>query len=118
MAIKTLRVPESAVTIGKNLKSLRISQHFSQNDIARALGVSFQQIQKYEKGQNRLPVEKLFILKNFYNVSYEMFFEGVLGNHNQNQSDNFAYLSFLEIKSCPDPAFQKKLYLAIKALLQ
>lgn len=40
--------------IGKNLRWLRRQRHISQTRLGQGLGVSFQQIQKYEQGENRL----------------------------------------------------------------
>ena len=40
--------------IGRNLRNLRIARGLSQSQLGQGLGVSFQQIQKFEKGANRL----------------------------------------------------------------
>lgn len=40
------------VTLGARLKMMRLSKNKSQEDLGRAVGVTFQQIQKYEKGTN------------------------------------------------------------------
>lgn len=40
----------------------------SQIDLARALGISFQQVQKYEKGINRISASKLFEIAKAFNV--------------------------------------------------
>lgn len=63
--------------IGINLRHLRQSAALSQRQVGRLLGVSFQQIQKYERGENRIPVEKLHLLKNIYGVPYHYFFKGM-----------------------------------------
>lgn len=42
--------------IGARLKALRISRGLNQTDLARPLGLTFQQIQKYEKGSNRVAI--------------------------------------------------------------
>lgn len=63
--------------IGNNLRRLRLSRGLTQKNIAEELGVSFQQVQKYETGQNKLPIENLVFLKGFYNVSFETFFQGL-----------------------------------------
>ena len=47
------RTPEIEVAIGARLKMLRLAAHMSQTTLGEAIGVSFQQIQKYEKGSNR-----------------------------------------------------------------
>jgi transcriptional regulator with XRE-family HTH domain len=77
--LKTRRVPPEASIIGTNLKHLRRQAGFTQTDIGVQLDVTFQQIQKYESGQNRLPMEKLYVLKHIYNVPYDYFFVGLEG---------------------------------------
>ena len=68
---------EVSKLIGINLRGLRLRCGFTQKQIARTLGVSFQQVQKYETGQNRLPIEKLMVLRALYGADYESFFYGV-----------------------------------------
>ena len=67
----------SARQIGRNLRHLREKAGLAQKDIAAVLGVSFQQVQKYESGRNHLPMDKLLVLKAFYGVGYEVFFSGI-----------------------------------------
>jgi len=43
---------------GVRLRTLRVQQGISQDSLAQAVGVSFQQIQKYEKGTNRLSLAR------------------------------------------------------------
>lgn len=45
--------------VGRRLKLLRRRNHMSQKDLADRLGITFQQIQKYEKGLNRLPAGRM-----------------------------------------------------------
>ncbi len=47
------------VYVGRRLKLLRKQKHISQKQLADRLGVTFQQIQKYEKGLNRLPASRM-----------------------------------------------------------
>lgn len=63
--------------IGENLKTLRKEAGLSQPELAALLDVTFQQIQKYEKGRNRLPVTHLHFLKSYFDVPYEAFFYGL-----------------------------------------
>ncbi len=74
-------IPVESINIGKNLRYLREAAGISQRDIGYLLNVSYQQIQKYEAGENRFPIEKLFHLKNFYDVPYEIFFRGIIAKH-------------------------------------
>jgi transcriptional regulator with XRE-family HTH domain len=55
--------------IGKRMRELRHVQNISQAELGRELGVSFQQIQKYEKGINRVSAARLFDICKALNVS-------------------------------------------------
>lgn len=63
--------------IGRRLKELRLQNGSSQQEIGDLLGVSFQQTQKYETGANRVTAKTLYILKSFYNVELEDFFNTI-----------------------------------------
>lgn len=62
--------------IGWNLKRLRLSKGFSQEATGDIAGVSFQQIQKNEKGINGLSAARLFLLARTFDVSLDEFFHG------------------------------------------
>ncbi len=64
-------------TIGRNLRAMRLQRGLTQKNIGDMLGVSFQQIQKYETGKNKLPIENLLLLKSYYNADFETFFNGI-----------------------------------------
>lgn len=49
------RVSDFDVAVGKRLKAARVECGASQSDIANLLGLTFQQVQKYERGLNRMP---------------------------------------------------------------
>lgn len=65
------------IQIGRNLRQIRLDSGLSQYALGRILGVSAQQIQKYEKGINRISAETLFILRHKLNAKYENFFQGL-----------------------------------------
>lgn len=48
--------------VGRRLKLLRRQSHISQKALAERLGITFQQIQKYEKGLNRLPAGRMLAI--------------------------------------------------------
>jgi transcriptional regulator with XRE-family HTH domain len=50
--------------------------HLSQTQLADALGVTFQQVQKYEKGVNRISASRLQQISQILQVSIPFFFEG------------------------------------------
>ncbi|WP_445376435.1 helix-turn-helix domain-containing protein [Niveispirillum fermenti] len=49
----------------------------SQSDLAKALGITFQQVQKYERGSNRVSVGKLYRLADILDVPMMFFFDGL-----------------------------------------
>ncbi len=63
--------------VGSQLKSLRKLAGYSQTDLANKVGVTFQQIQKYERGTNRIGASRLWGLCKVFDVAPNTFFEGV-----------------------------------------
>ncbi|QUD90896.1 helix-turn-helix transcriptional regulator [Phenylobacterium montanum] len=57
------------VEVGLNLRRMRLARGFSQTELGNALGVSFQQIQKYERGSNRLSASMLVKAARFLAIS-------------------------------------------------
>jgi transcriptional regulator with XRE-family HTH domain len=66
-----------SMTIGRNMRKLRLQKGYSQKELGEMLGVSFQQIQKYETGKNRLPSDRLYRLQSIYRVPFMTFFENI-----------------------------------------
>ena len=62
--------------VGRRVQEKRLGLGLSQTALGKAVGVSFQQMQKYEKGQNRISASKLFEIAEFLNVGIPYFFEG------------------------------------------
>lgn len=65
------------VHVGKRLKQIRTLRRMSQTDVAKKLSLSFQQIQKYEIGSNRVAASRLFELSRILDVPTSYFFEGI-----------------------------------------
>lgn len=66
-------------SIGENMKTLRALAGYTQMQIAEYLGVTFQQVQKYETGRNRISAANLYRLKQLYNIPYDLFFGKING---------------------------------------
>lgn len=64
--------------VGKRMRSRRMILSLSQEDLASALGITFQQIQKYERGINRIGASRLFYLARALGVDVGYFYEGRL----------------------------------------
>jgi len=74
------------VHVGKRIRERRVSLGMSQAKLGEYLGLTFQQIQKYERGANRISASKLWALSNLFKVSVEWFFDG-LGKAGKGQKD-------------------------------
>src|SRR6202044_3027896 len=62
--------------VGSRLRMRRLMLDMSQTDIANALGLTFQQVQKYEKGTNRIGASRLQHISQILQVPVPFFFEG------------------------------------------
>jgi transcriptional regulator with XRE-family HTH domain len=73
-----LQVPAtwSKWSVGSRLRMQRLASGMSQQSLAEAIGVTFQQVQKYEKGMNRMGASRLQQAANVLEVSVPFFFEG------------------------------------------
>lgn len=63
------------IIIGRRLKYLRMQKNLTQKALGDAVKVTTQQIQKYEQGQNRISVSRLYDITNFLQIPIKKFFE-------------------------------------------
>src|SRR5256884_8506279 len=62
--------------VGQLIRAQRLNCRMSQTDLANALGVTFQQVQKYEKGVNRVGSGRLQQIAETLGVTTAFFFDG------------------------------------------
>lgn len=63
--------------VGQRLRDRRRALDLSQQDIALILGISYQQVQKYECGLNRISAGRLFMLAHIMRIQVSYFYEGL-----------------------------------------
>ena len=63
------------VHVGARLRQRRTLLGMTQTNLGDTIGVSFQQMQKYERGVNRISASRLFALSRVFDVSIEYFFD-------------------------------------------
>ncbi len=81
------------IQVGARVRMLRSSVGMSQSALGNAIGLTFQQIQKYEKGTNRMGSSRLQQIANVLKVSPTFFFEDAPGKFKTNdKSSATAYL--------------------------
>ena len=79
-AKRTMRARKRGVTpidgyVGSRVRQRRMLLGMSQEMLGKAVGISFQQIQKYERGTNRIGASRLFTLSKVLSVPIAFFFE-------------------------------------------
>jgi transcriptional regulator with XRE-family HTH domain len=77
-----MRVPKKQanpidVQVGNRVRIRRMLIGMSQERLGDLLGLTFQQVQKYEKGVNRIGAGRLFEVSRILNVPVDFFYEGV-----------------------------------------
>ncbi|MSO73180.1 MAG: XRE family transcriptional regulator [Rhodospirillaceae bacterium] len=65
------------IHVGKRVKLRRTLLHISQERLAGDIGVTFQQVQKYESGHNRVSASRLFDISRALNCPIAYFFEDI-----------------------------------------
>jgi transcriptional regulator with XRE-family HTH domain len=63
--------------VGARVRARRVGVRLSQTKLGEAIGVTFQQVQKYENGTNRIGASNLFKIAKTLGVDVAYFFEGV-----------------------------------------
>ena len=64
---------------GEQIRSRRHALNMSQEHLGKELGVSFQQIQKYESGANRISATRLYEICQVFDVPIASMFDGIPG---------------------------------------
>src|SRR5512144_2118710 len=66
--------------VGTRIRGRRVGLRISQTKLGHSIGVTFQQIQKYESGTNRVGASNLFRIAKALGVDVSFFFEGLTGD--------------------------------------
>ena len=75
------------IHLGRKLRMRRLSLGLTQTKVANAINVTFQQIQKYEKGTNGVSSSRLIQLSSFLKVPITYFFEDYVDSSASNQGN-------------------------------
>ena len=79
--------------LGSKLKLRRLALGLTQTKVAKAINVTFQQIQKYEKGTNGVSSIRLLQLSNYLKVPISYFFEDYSAYLQNNERTKDSYLN-------------------------
>lgn len=78
MTAAAFKASSDNYVIGRNLRRLRRDAKMSLQEVGDILGVSYQQVQKYETGANRLPLQCVPPLCDLFGVPAEAFLDGIM----------------------------------------
>ena len=87
------------IHLGKKLRMRRLSLGLTQTKVAQAINVTFQQIQKYEKGTNGVSSSRLMQLSQFLKIPITYFYEeykdykGISLDKDTSENLNFSFLT-------------------------
>ena len=101
------------IHVGKCLKTLRREHNLSQTELGNHVQVTFQQIQKYEKGVNRISVSRLWKFCQLFNVRPDYFFVSLFGADTKpdNPETTYKVTNF-----CLERAFENQTETSLKSV--
>ena len=107
--------------LGNKLKLRRLALGLTQTKVAKAINVTFQQIQKYEKGTNGISSLRIMQLANFLKVPVVFFFEDfpLYQNTNDNslvkeQSEDLNYSFLVKLFSALNEEKKEKIFQVLR----
>ena len=95
--VKKRRAGPEDVEIGRKIRALRLERGLSQSQLADAIGLTFQQVQKYEKGTNRVSAGRLQQIADKLGVPV-MYFYGGMGRKPNRKDQRNGALALLQTK--------------------
>ncbi len=105
------------IYVGAKVKSRRLILGLSQEDLAKSIGLTFQQVQKYERGTNRISVSRMVDICRVLKAPVDYFFEGSFAL-NKVGSRNLATKGFSDTKQVtlePDPLTKRDVLELVRA---
>ncbi|MBN8520326.1 MAG: helix-turn-helix transcriptional regulator [Alphaproteobacteria bacterium] len=76
------------IVIGRNISFVRKQKNITQEELAKKLGITFQQIQKYENGKNRVSASNLMTISKILDVPLTCFFSEMLNVEDLSKSQS------------------------------
>ncbi|NTF97861.1 helix-turn-helix domain-containing protein [Rhizobium rhizogenes] len=119
------------VYVGQQIRIQRVRANLSQTELGKGAGISYQQVQKYEVGTNRVSASMLWEIANVLNVPAATFFDGLpesgAGDPTQISPQAYESLAFIAttegrelVERLTDltPQARRRLLLLLNALVQ
>lgn len=116
-----MRLQDNSVDLhlGRRLRTLRLARRLSLEELGRRIGVTYQQVQKYEVGANRISAAALYRMACAFGVPPAYFFEGLEG-HPSDSVDIFTDPTLLQVsmalRRIEDPRLREHLLALVEAV--
>jgi transcriptional regulator with XRE-family HTH domain len=114
------------VLVGKRIRTQRLVRKMSQSDLGKKLGITFQQIQKYESGVNRVGAGRLQLIAKIFELPINVFFGEDTATQDATVATNEAVLNFLntaravklvkDFARIKDPALQQAIVTLVEKI--
>ncbi|MEJ0074296.1 MAG: helix-turn-helix transcriptional regulator [Alphaproteobacteria bacterium] len=85
------------IEIGRKIRALRLQRGLSQSGLAEGIGLTFQQVQKYEKGANRVSAGRLQRIADLLRVPITFFYSG-MGERTKKHEDESTGFALMQTK--------------------
>lgn len=102
------------IQVGERLRALRRAARLSQTALGNRIGVTFQQVQKYENGSNRISASRLWLVARCLGVPVSALFSNC--DHAEAEGPASEASRLLEAWRLMDPAHQKPILALIETL--
>ena len=104
------------IYVGSKVKSRRLILGLSQEELAKSIGLTFQQVQKYERGTNRISVSRLVDICKVLKVQIDYFFEGTFAGRPGARNPALKGLSDTKQEALePDPLMKRDVLELVRA---
>lgn len=100
--------------LGQRLRARRLETGLSQEKLAELLGLTFQQVQKYEKGVNRMAASRLLEIANALDVPISFFYDGLSASTPDGVAEDGADAAVFDTLATPDGLQLITLFSSIK----
>ncbi|MGH0004491.1 helix-turn-helix domain-containing protein [Pseudovibrio ascidiaceicola] len=103
MPKRSVKAPEPVdVYVGSRVRMRRMLSGISQEKLGEAIGITFQQVQKYEKGTNRIGASRLAAIAASLKCRPDFFFEGAPGVCSSDEADQSKEILLLSLPGAVD----------------
>jgi transcriptional regulator with XRE-family HTH domain len=86
------------IHVGARIRAQRVVRGLTQSDLARLVGISFQSVQKYEQGENRVSASRLYEFAQVLGVAPQHFFDGLEGRRSGDALPDIAVAADSELR--------------------